>query len=116
MEERFNHAFKARNVFKKIVDRYEKPDTTKLSDALEDAFVSNPNAVVTIFFGSKFEYKPTTQRYDSMPNIFMPCTWFDELIYVCAKCGYEIEKRVDKSNLKCNVYYFRVCLDFDCNP
>jgi len=116
MEERFNHAFKARNVFKKIVDRYEKPDATKLSDALEDAFVRNPNAVVTIFFGSKFEYQPTTQRYVDVPQIFMPCTWFDELIYVCTKCGYEIEKRVDNSNLKCNVSYFMVCLDFDCNP
>lgn len=116
MEERLNHAFKARNVFKKIVRRYEKPNTKKLSNALEDAFVSNPNAVVTIFFGCEFKYQPTMELYDSVPQIFIHCTWFDELIYICAKCGYEIEKRVDKSNLKCNVSYFRVCLDFDCNP
>lgn len=114
MEERLNHAFKARNVFKKIVGRYEKPNTKKLSKALEDEFVSNPNAVVTIFFGCKFECKP--KIYYSEPQIFIPCTWFDELIDICAKCGYEIEKRVDKSNLECNVSYFRVCLDFDCNP
>ena len=112
--EKFEYAFKARNVFKKIVGRYEKPNTKKLSNALEDAFVSNPNAVVTIFFGSKFECP--MEIYGSAPQIFIPCTWFDELIYICAKCGYEIEKRVDKSNLKCNVSYFRVCLDFDCNP
>lgn len=112
MEERFNHAFKARNVFNKIVGRYEKPDRFMLSDALEDAFVSNPNAVVVIFFGSKFEYQPT----DTVPQIFIPCTWFDELVYICSKCGYKLTKRVDENNLTMNVSHFKVCINFDCNP
>lgn len=110
----FKNAFMARNVFCKIRDQYEEPNRSKLSNTLEKAFVNNPNAVVAIFFSSKFKYLPNTQEHGK--QIFMPCTWFDELVYVCSTCGYKLTKIVDENSLKCNVSYFKVCIDFDCNP